>query len=191
MAGHPHGDCGKTRGDNVRDLISFGKDDGQGARPEPVDQLLRRAGDIRDQPSQVIRAGDMNDQRIKMRSLLDFEDPGDGKRSKGVRSQAIHGLRGKGNDPSPLDDLCGVVNSPGLIHPWWLCFKVFDFFSSDFLVWALKASSFLCDIGILDGEDFAGQVGGILCSVNPDGGHRNARRHLDRGVERIHAVEGP
>ena len=77
------------------------------------DQLLCRAGDIRDQPSQVIRARDMNDQRIKMRSLLDFEDPGDGKRGKGVGSQAIHGLRWKGNDPSPLDDLCGMVNSSG------------------------------------------------------------------------------
>ena len=47
---------------------------------------------------------------------------------------------------------------------------------------------------VAEGEHLAGQKGGVLCAIDTDGGHGDARRHLDdaeQGVETVqHALDG-
>src|SRR4030042_6189617 len=85
----------------------------------------------------------MGEQPIKKRPSLDLKDPSYGKRVKSILSQTINRLRGKGYDPSLLNDFCSSMNRLGIIHQGLFFFMAFDFSSRDFFILDLKSSNFL------------------------------------------------
>ena len=91
----------------------------------------------------------MNDQRVEIGPSLNLKDTSHGKGIKGIRSQSINSLRGKGNDPTLFDDLCGSMNRLIITHQGFFFFMAFDFSSRDFFILDLKSSNFFAISGYL------------------------------------------
>ena len=112
---HADSDSREPGGYDVGDERAFGHHDGKRTRPELFGDAEYPGVSFRDKGRHLVKMGNMHNERIERRAFLQFEYVRDGLRVERVRSEPVHGFRGKGNEFALADAVrCVFDITPGV-----------------------------------------------------------------------------